>query len=940
MSVNNGEKANQTVFNSSFVSREVDDNKIGKLDLENTDGASGSSITNVQRELNGQANFVGDTTNSSATRTPVWNSDTIGTPNEAIKPRVDAVQTQVETNTTNITGNTSDIADIRTTTGTSDGDTDMGTYTAGTNGFNVTGGQSTKQNIQDAIDGIDARILLTEKGAADGVATLDSGGRLPAGQLPTSATEYKGAWDANTNSPTLIDGTGTNGDLYRVSVAGTQDLGSGSETYGVGDAIIYNGSIWQKIPADDAVSSVNGNTGIVVLDTDDISEGATNLYHTNGRVDARIALASIDDLSDVDTTTAAPTEGQVLTWDNTGGNWVPGNGGSGSGAGKKNYLEDGVFENGITDASVYDDGGSYVDGTGGSPVEISISQTGFSLAGDNSLAIDKAGSVSAVGEGCTLTTQSIDLIDLGKDLFFQFAYDANDTNYTTDDVILKAYDVTNSAELTVIPIANLTDSGGLFKKLTTAYGKILVNSTTQVVRLSLHVETDTVVSSAWTITVDEAIIGPSSVLVGSVITEWESYTPTGNWSAYGTYRGRYRRIGDSMELDVVWKYSSAPAGSLTVDLPSGFSINFGKLADNGGASSDVDTLGIAWAVDVGVNVQYPLQPIVASGTSIRFVDANATLTDLSNPFSWSTNDGFSMRIIVPINEWSSGNLLSANDASYQTIKVHAAEQTGGALTADTTNIPFGVETLDSHNSWNGTQFTAPYTTTYDVEGLFRATANANRAISAYVNGTLTKTFSSNAYNGLLSKFSGNIYLQKDDVLSFRTDVSETQATGIQSNNWITIESRPDFDVFGIYGETEYKEVILSANTVTTTASTAVDVTGASLPLSPGEWQVGYGATVYLDWVSGSSVGIIGNLRVTDSSNVTQNGSESGCYAIASNSDGDVGHYLTSTINMIVTSPETYKMRLTCNQTNTTAQAFVDVTSGLFGDGIFWARKIK
>jgi hypothetical protein len=32
-----------------------------------------------------------------------------------------------------------------------------------------------------------------------------------------------------------------------------------------------------------AVSSVNGNTGAVVLDTDDISEGATNLYFTNAR---------------------------------------------------------------------------------------------------------------------------------------------------------------------------------------------------------------------------------------------------------------------------------------------------------------------------------------------------------------------------------------------------------------------------------------------------------------------------------------------------------------------------------------------------------------------------------------------------------------------------------------------------------------------------------
>jgi hypothetical protein len=70
------------------------------------------------------------------------------------------------------------------------------------------------------------------------------------------------------------------------------------------------------------VTSVNGQSGSVSLDTDDVSEGATNLYHTNARVDARIGLASIDDLSDVDTTTNAPVSGEVLKWNGT--NFVPG----------------------------------------------------------------------------------------------------------------------------------------------------------------------------------------------------------------------------------------------------------------------------------------------------------------------------------------------------------------------------------------------------------------------------------------------------------------------------------------------------------------------------------------------------------------------------------------------------------------------------------------
>lgn len=91
----------------------------------------------------------------------------------------------------------------------------------------------------------------SEKGMANGYASLDSGGKVPIGQLPSSVMEYKGAWDAATNTPTLADGTGDNGDVYRVSVAGTQNLGSGNITFDVGDWVIYNGVIWQRSPASD-----------------------------------------------------------------------------------------------------------------------------------------------------------------------------------------------------------------------------------------------------------------------------------------------------------------------------------------------------------------------------------------------------------------------------------------------------------------------------------------------------------------------------------------------------------------------------------------------------------------------------------------------------------------------------------------------------------------
>jgi hypothetical protein len=108
-------------------------------------------------------------------------------------------------------------------------------------------------------------IASSEKGAANGVASLDSNGRLPSAQLTLAATEYKGTWNASTNTPTLSDGTGSTGDTYRVSVGATRNLGSGNITFDVGDWVIHNGSIWEKLDTTDAVSSVNGATGAVTI---------------------------------------------------------------------------------------------------------------------------------------------------------------------------------------------------------------------------------------------------------------------------------------------------------------------------------------------------------------------------------------------------------------------------------------------------------------------------------------------------------------------------------------------------------------------------------------------------------------------------------------------------------------------------------------------------
>jgi hypothetical protein len=112
----------------------------------------------------------------------------------------------------------------------------------------------------------------SEKGQNNGYASLDAGGKIPASQLPSSVIEYKGTWNASTNTPTLADGTGDAGDVYIVSVGGTQNLGSGNITFDAGDWVMYNGAIWQKSTGSNAVASVNGQTGIVSIGINDLDD--------------------------------------------------------------------------------------------------------------------------------------------------------------------------------------------------------------------------------------------------------------------------------------------------------------------------------------------------------------------------------------------------------------------------------------------------------------------------------------------------------------------------------------------------------------------------------------------------------------------------------------------------------------------------------------------
>lgn len=233
---------------------------INELDVEK---APTGSVTTVQTNLDTHINnTTGAHAGTAISNTPSGNI--AATTSQAAINELDAEKAttgSVTTVQTNLTTH------VNNTTGAH----------AGTAIANTPAGNVAATTVQAAINELDTeKLATTQVGVAGGAASLDGGGKVPASQLPASVMEIKGEWNASTNSPTLADGVGNAGDLYRVSVAGTQNLGSGSQAFEVNDTVWYAAdNVWHRSDNSDAVTSVNAQTGAVALVATNIPSTAT-----------------------------------------------------------------------------------------------------------------------------------------------------------------------------------------------------------------------------------------------------------------------------------------------------------------------------------------------------------------------------------------------------------------------------------------------------------------------------------------------------------------------------------------------------------------------------------------------------------------------------------------------------------------------------------------
>lgn len=132
------------------------------------------------------------------------------------------------------------------------------------------------------------QLTVSQLGVAGGVAELDLIGKIPFERMPDGiigGLNFRGAWYPDLNIPFLSDdgGGGAAGDYFVCVTDGTTEL-DGESGWTVGDWVLRDSAKWVRISNSAAVHSVNGKSGIVTLQTDDIPEGPTKKYYTDDRV--------------------------------------------------------------------------------------------------------------------------------------------------------------------------------------------------------------------------------------------------------------------------------------------------------------------------------------------------------------------------------------------------------------------------------------------------------------------------------------------------------------------------------------------------------------------------------------------------------------------------------------------------------------------------------
>ena len=161
--------------------------------------------------------------------------------------------------------------------------------------------------------------------------------------------------------------------------------------------------------------------------------------------------------------------------------------------------------------------------------------------------------------------------------------------------------------------------------------------------------------------------GTTNALVQDNLSEWIAYTPTITAGITGNAFGKWRRVGDSIEVRSYISVSGATGGTISISIPSGLTTDTSKLAD----SAFEDCVGDVTANDQGTSQIYGGNVHVDQSNTnrVRFrrIDGGGSGGYWTNtvPFAWSSSDEIFCNFTLPIVEYagSQNSLVGFSEAT-------------------------------------------------------------------------------------------------------------------------------------------------------------------------------------------------------------------------------------------------------------------------------------
>lgn len=140
-------------------------------------------------------------------------------------------------------------------------------------------------------------------------------------------------------------------------------------------------------------------------------------------------------------------------------------------------------------------------------------------------------------------------------------------------------------------------------------------------------------------------------------TDMVSYSPNVSSPGILTNSGKWRRVGDMMEIEVYIEWNgSGGGGTLLIDIPSGYTIDTAKIAN-----TTASRLGGGQWLDSGT-AYYDVSVAYSDTNSVRFMQTGgAAYLDGS---AFASGDQMKFNIMVPITGWKTAPFAIATIAGY------------------------------------------------------------------------------------------------------------------------------------------------------------------------------------------------------------------------------------------------------------------------------------